>query len=79
LDSFEWAQNDREKKIALIKLALKYKLQMFVEFVQKTLIQMGPGTMEMLAVADQLALIGLKVGCNNVELKITQNIYSHFQ
>jgi hypothetical protein len=53
--------NDKEQKIALLKLAVKYQMQMFVDFAEKQLIRLGTDTMELLALADQFTLPGLKV------------------
>ena len=61
LEGINWTIEDKENKIALLKLAVKYQLKMFEDFAEKVLIKLGPGTMELLELADQFTLAGLKV------------------
>ena len=67
LSFFHWTgENDKEVKVALLKLAIHYQLKMFEEFAERALIALGPGTMDMLELADQFTLVALKVKTNRL-------------
>lgn len=73
-----WKIEDKNRIIALLKLGVKYQLEMFAKFAEKALIGLGAGTMELLALADQFTMAALKQHCLNTVTPSAIKFWKYF-